>query len=405
MELRFLTFCLLLVGASMSFATAGQINGSKNGIGPLLKSGDRMVFLGDSITEQRIYTRYVMNYFTLHYPDAKIWYRNAGWGGDTAPGGLSRLKRDVLSLKPTVVSICFGMNDGRYKAYDQEDFDTYINGMKGLISELKESGVKVVLLTPGCVDPDRNPELKGYNDTLGDFAKGIIQLAQDEKLPVFNTRTAMLGVQNKAKKDNSEFTMIPDGVHPSSAGHSVMACGLLTDLAATEAPSSLAINGRSFTSGRCKIENMKLNEDSISFTRTDDSLPVCLDSDVEYVSKYYPAISKMNEYKLKVTGLKEGNWKLVVDGMEVGTFTAAQLKEIDLSAYPGPWKKLAEQVNTLVAEQEQMYFHRWREVSLGQASVSDTELKKLDDEIDAKAAERLKLVSNRTWNWSLTRVQ
>ena len=32
---------------------------------PPLKAGDRAVFLGDSITQQRIFTRYVMNYFTL----------------------------------------------------------------------------------------------------------------------------------------------------------------------------------------------------------------------------------------------------------------------------------------------------------------------------------------------------
>ena len=73
-----------------------------------LKAGDRVVFLGDSITEQRIHTRYVMNYFTLRYPGVDITFRNAGIGGDSAGGGLGRLQRDVLSQKPTVVTICFG---------------------------------------------------------------------------------------------------------------------------------------------------------------------------------------------------------------------------------------------------------------------------------------------------------
>jgi lysophospholipase L1-like esterase len=75
----------------------------------LLEDGDHMVFLGDSITQQRIYTRYVMNYFALRHPDMGITFRNAGVGGDTSWGSLKRLDKDVLDLKPDVVSICFGM--------------------------------------------------------------------------------------------------------------------------------------------------------------------------------------------------------------------------------------------------------------------------------------------------------
>ena len=86
----------------------------------MLKPGDRMVSLGDSITEQRIYTRYVMDYFALRYPGQKIEFRNAGWVSDTAVGGLKRLQRDVLDLKPTVVSICYGVNDAGVTSYKPE---------------------------------------------------------------------------------------------------------------------------------------------------------------------------------------------------------------------------------------------------------------------------------------------
>jgi len=155
---------------------------------PLLKTGDRMVFLGDSITEMRDYPRYVMDYFTLRYPGAMISFRNAGWSGDTAPGGLLRLQRDVLSLKPSVVSICFGMNDGRYQAFGQAAYDAYMNGMTNLVAQLKVAHVKVVLLTPGCVDPDRRPDLKAcnYNNTLARLAAGVKELAAKENLPVFD---------------------------------------------------------------------------------------------------------------------------------------------------------------------------------------------------------------------------
>src|SRR5262245_35832125 len=49
-----------------------------------IRDGDRVVFLGDSITEQRLYTTYIEAYALTRYPDWKLTFRNVGWGGDTA---------------------------------------------------------------------------------------------------------------------------------------------------------------------------------------------------------------------------------------------------------------------------------------------------------------------------------
>src|SRR5208337_1373964 len=49
-----------------------------------IKDGDRVVFLGDSITEQRLYTTYIEAYALTRHPEWKLWFRNVGWGGDTA---------------------------------------------------------------------------------------------------------------------------------------------------------------------------------------------------------------------------------------------------------------------------------------------------------------------------------
>src|SRR5438045_2222148 len=70
-----------------------------------LKDGDRVLFYGDSITEQRLYTSYVEQYVLTRFPDRHISFINTGWGGDSVThngcvpcagvGGLARLKRDV----------------------------------------------------------------------------------------------------------------------------------------------------------------------------------------------------------------------------------------------------------------------------------------------------------------------
>src|SRR5438046_7998147 len=50
----------------------------------LIRDGDRVVFLGDSITEQRLYTTYIEAYALSRHPQWKLSFRNVGWGGDTA---------------------------------------------------------------------------------------------------------------------------------------------------------------------------------------------------------------------------------------------------------------------------------------------------------------------------------
>jgi lysophospholipase L1-like esterase len=391
--------------------------GTAKPVHPLISSGDRMVFLGDSITEQRIYTRYVMNYFTLCAPGAKIFFRNAGWSGDTAPGGLQRLKRDVLDLKPTVVSICFGMNDARYIPFNQEAFDAYMKGMKGLVEELKKAHVKVVLLSPGIVEITVIPDFihTHYNEALGKFAEGVMKLGEEENVPAYNLHELMMDVQIRGKKDNSKFCMIDDGVHPNQIGHVVMAYALLRMLAPQGVVCAAHINAKnqSIKTANCRVSNLKVAADreSITFTRSDQVLPAYIEPEGLAALKYVPYYADLNPYTLTVTRLEPGNWKLTVGGDTVGTFSADQLAEgVELATLPGPWLAIGKDVDNLSAEQEDLYIKRWRNVSLAEIPAGKEQeradnLKKLDAEIDAKEAARIDRASGvHKWNWSLVKV-
>jgi len=376
----------------------------------LLTPGDRMVFLGDSITEQRMYTRYVMDYFALRYPTAKIEFRNAGWGGDTAPGGLKRLTRDVLDLKPTVVSICYGMNDAGVTSYKQEIYDRYIAAMKDIITELRQRNIRVVLLTPGCVDESRKATLVGYNATLGRFAEQLADFAANGNIPIFNIHTAMLDVQTRAKASDPGFVMINDGVHPGALGHVVMAYGLLKALGCIDKASALTIDAveSKTTCERCKAADLKVTGDSITFTRTDEALPVYFEDDTWSVMKYFPAIDEFDNYSLKVTGLKPGKWDLTVQGKSVGAYASDELANgVNLASAPGPWRQLGEEVNKLATEQQDIYYTRWRQISLGQipdeaAPEKQALLDKMDSVIASTESERIsKAAGPHSWQWSL----
>ena len=112
---------LFLILASVSLASAQEKSGF------YLKDGDRVVFYGDSITDQRLYTTFAETYVVTRFPRMNIFFVHSGWGGDRVSGGGGgpidlRLKRDVFAYHPTVMTIMLGMNDGSYRACRSKDF-------------------------------------------------------------------------------------------------------------------------------------------------------------------------------------------------------------------------------------------------------------------------------------------
>ena len=107
-----------------------------------IHDNDTLVFYGDSITEQRLYTTFVETFVLTRYPQLHVRFVNAGWGGENAPGGNGgsadvRLARDVIPYKPTVMTVMLGMNDGGYLAFDEERFNRYKAGMEHILETMK----------------------------------------------------------------------------------------------------------------------------------------------------------------------------------------------------------------------------------------------------------------------------
>src|SRR5881409_1242586 len=123
MRTPYLASLLLFIGAGLSFADDSFY----------LKNGDTVVFYGDSITDQRLYTTFAETYVVTRFPKLNVSFVHSGWGGDRVTGGGGgpidlRLRRDVFAYKPTVMTIMLGMNDGSYRAFEEKIFDTYATG-------------------------------------------------------------------------------------------------------------------------------------------------------------------------------------------------------------------------------------------------------------------------------------
>ena len=121
------------------------------------KDGDKVIFLGDSITHGGDFLYWVQAMYQLRQP-GKIRVENAGISGDVASGGLARLGNDVLDKKPNRVFIMFGMNDINLSLYSRGGTDldekrmkplkNYEKNLNQLCDRLKDAGVSVTLITP-----------------------------------------------------------------------------------------------------------------------------------------------------------------------------------------------------------------------------------------------------------------
>lgn len=380
---------------------------------PLLKDGDRIVFIGDSITEQQIYTRYVMDYFTLRYPDVTIHFRNRGIAGAPATFGQGTYDNMMKTCRPTVATICFGMNDGHYKPFEPKAYDAYVASMTQWVEALKKDHVRVFLMTPGCVDESQKPALlANYNETLRRLAEGTKAVGVAEGIPVFDLHSLMLDVQTRAKAEDPTYCMIPDGVHPSPPGHVLMTVAVLKLLESTDPPAALEIDAGAGTTAaeRCRVTDLKTSADAVTFTRQDDALPTYFDPAAAVVFKYYTLPPELNAYRLRVRGLATGKWGLAVAGKAVGIFGAEELASgIDLSPLPGPWIALASRVDATNARFSARYYQAWRgfspihfpkEVEPERLAL----VERLLELLDADEAAGAKIPpADRTWAWSLTR--
>ena len=78
--------------------------------GLLLKEGDRLAICGDSITEQKMYSRLMETYLTACVPDLKVTVRQYGWSGEKTDGFLRRMDRDCLTFQPTIATLAYGIS-------------------------------------------------------------------------------------------------------------------------------------------------------------------------------------------------------------------------------------------------------------------------------------------------------
>jgi lysophospholipase L1-like esterase len=256
-----------------------------------LRSGDRVVFYGDSITDQRLYTTFIETYVLTRFPHLDVRFIHSGWGGDRVTGGQGgqvdvRLQRDVFAHRPPVVTVMLGMNDGRYRPFEQPIYDRFVDGYERLIRTLRSElpQARLTVIQPSPYDDVTRPPFEGgsYNQVMLRFGAFIKQVAAREHLGFADFNGDLVAVLKKMNAEDSKVALklIPDRVHPSEAGHLVMMQSLLKAWGAPALVTSVEIDGargRLVAASNTQVSDLVRADGALRWTQLDRALPMPID--------------------------------------------------------------------------------------------------------------------------------
>jgi lysophospholipase L1-like esterase len=357
-----------------------------------LKDGDRVVFYGDSITEQLLYTTMTETFAVTRFPHLNLTFTHSGWGGDRVGGGGGgsidrRLARDVVAYRPTVVTVMLGMNDASYRPFDQGIFDQYASGYRHIVDELRSDlpGVRLTLIRPSPFDDvTREPAFEGgYNGVLLRYADFVSELAKDKHCDVADLNGPLVEATKKAVEiDKEKATAFnPDRVHPSPAGQLIMAQSLLKAWNAPSLVSAVSLDAkgpRIISADNAEVTDLARSGDALTWTQLDKALPFPIshkgffenldfkDPTVALAVKTSDFFASLDRQPLKVDGLDAADeYTLSIDGKPVGTFSTYELGSgVNLAELVTPMTEQALAVHHKTIDHTQLHKYRWREIQM-----------------------------------------
>jgi lysophospholipase L1-like esterase len=386
----------------------------------LLKKGERVLFYGDSITEQRYWTVAIETYVRTRFPDLQVKFLNSAVGGATVVGNWTApvdmsLERDVFPFKPDIVTIMLGMNDGHYRPWDDQVAKTYEDGYRHIVESLKSHlpGVKIVLIEATPWDDiteapsyPYNPShaAGGYDSVISRYCEFVRKLGAEESLTVVDFHTPLIDLMKETKQQDPALAgkIIPGRVHPGASAELVMAQTMLKAWDAPAMVSDVEINASNSTvekSDHAKIEALAADGGVVQWTETDQALPYPVmtlhstkwpqfppdpwgkaeeifwalppieSSEVNPVAALVTKLAGMyqalDEETLRVLGLGGSEYELKIDGKPVGKFNTKQLAAgINLAEYDTPMMEQADKVLTLVWHRVDVRFYGWRAIQV-----------------------------------------
>jgi lysophospholipase L1-like esterase len=309
----------------------------------LFKDGDRVCFIGNSITHSGEFHPDIFLYYATRFPKEKITFINCGVSGDAANEILTRLDSDVFVHKPTIAAFMVGMNDMirgfKGGTVNENTYPPYYKFTSQIADKLKDYGCKLIVELPSIYDQTSETGPKpsiGVNDALGKCADYLKSIAPKYNAVVVDYWTILKDINEKEQLKDKKFTIVgSDRVHPGSVGHLVMAYQFLKTTGAPMYVSKLAIDAKTkkvTESLNCEVKLESVKKNGLQFESLEKALPYPVKKEAVPALDLIPFTKDLNQEILQIQNLKKGNYDLLIDEMNVGKYNSSDLGQgINLS--------------------------------------------------------------------------
>ena len=329
---------------------------------PRFEEGERVVFVGNSITHGGHYHSFIWLYYMTRFPDKPITIMNAGIGGESAWDMKDRLDYDVFNRKPTYVTLTFGMNDTGYDIYMKDNakelseqriaksLESYREIEERLLAKNK---IKKVLIGGSPYDETskfNNFILHNKNNAILKIIDAQRTSAKKNGWGFVDFNQPMREISRKEQEADSTFTFCRiDRIHPDNDGQMVMAYLFLKaqGLAGDEVSSVSidAYHSSVITHKNCKISKLKKNGADLTFDYLAYALPYPLDSisrsgwgnkrSQRDAMQLVPFMEEFNQERFQVTNLEKGMYRLTIDNQFIDNLSSEKLANgVNLADYP-----------------------------------------------------------------------
>ena len=309
---------------------------------PFFPNKSRIIWLGDSITHQGLYSRFIEDFLYSRYPRRQLLFVNCGVNGDRSGDALNRFNLDVAPWHPTKVFVCLGMNDGGFSNKGIRTLPLFQRNIRSILQAIKGLGAQAILLSPPPVDPQvflkfGNPPpmeepLRGYNLVLERFTSLLEKIAQKNKIPFVDLHASLEDYNRRLKFQNPGASLIPDGIHPGNLGSALIAMTILSSLGEKKERLRLRFGKNRMEAHGADVRQLHYSKRGLSFELRAHALPWVLPEEARGAAVLDRGYLDFNRFILQVDALVLGTFELSVDGRPLGRFSSRRLAEgLDLS--------------------------------------------------------------------------
>lgn len=196
----------------------------------LITEKSLVLFQGDSITDAgrsrendddmgRGYASLIGAWFSAMHPEMRVRFLNRGIGGNRVKDLKARWQADCLDLKPDVVSIMIGINDTwrRYDSNNPTSVADYESGFRDILTQSQNQGSKLIIIEPFVLPvPEDRATWREDLDPKIDAARRLAREFGALYIPLD-------GIFAQAAAVREPAFWAADGVHPTPAGHALIA--------------------------------------------------------------------------------------------------------------------------------------------------------------------------------------